>query len=303
MPGSEGIRFIAERFSDRHGYQADEQDITIREDAPEDLRFAIPLIAQDVGMTPTVMRRAICEVLLVRPDPMNWSEYPNVWEEVNRLIADCRWFKVYDIAEALHAALGASYSDRVETFRDRLNQFFREKGIGWKMTDGKIVYRGSEAFTETSREVREVLVQAGHDAAANEIHEALRDISRRPEPDVTGAIQHAIAALECTAREVTGEPNLTLGRLVPRLGLAPPLETAVDKLWSYASDRARHIREGRGVTTEEAELVVSVACSVCTFLLRRGAANDGAQSETRERGLGNTSVPVATKDSQRAALM
>ena len=40
---------MTERFSDRHGYHADERDITIREDAPEDLRFAIPLIAQDAG--------------------------------------------------------------------------------------------------------------------------------------------------------------------------------------------------------------------------------------------------------------
>ena len=222
---------MAERFSDRHCYQSDEQDITIREDAPEDLRFAIPLLAQDAGMTPTAIRRSVCQVLLVRPDPMNWSEYPNVWEEVNGLVADCRWFKVYDIAEALHAALGISYAKRAENFQERLNQFFREKGVGWQMTDGKIVYRGSEAFTEAIREAHELLVQAEHDTAANEIQEALRDISRRPDPDVTGAVQHGIAALECAAREVTGEPNFTLGRLIPRLGLAPPLDTAVEKLW------------------------------------------------------------------------
>lgn len=260
---------MTDRFSDRHGYRAEEQEITVREDAPEDLRFAIPLIAQDAGMVPTAMRRVVCQVLLVGPDPLNWSEYPNVWEEVNRLIADCPWFKVYDIAEAFHAAFAASYPDRAEAFQDRLNQFFRENGIGWQMTDGRIVYRGSEAFAETTHEAGEVLTQTGRTAAANEIHEALQDISRRPEPDVTGAIQHAIAALECTAREVTCEPNLTLGRLVPSLGLPPPLDTAVEKLWGYASDRARHIREGQAVTTEEAELVVSVACSVCTFLSRR----------------------------------
>ena len=264
---------MPERFSDRHGYRGTEQEITVREDAPDSLRFAIPLIAQDVGMTPTAMRRTVCQVLLVRPDPSNWSEYPNVWEEVNGLIEDCPWYKVYDIAEALHAALSAHFPDRAEAFQDRMNQYFGENGIGWQMTDGRIVYRGSEAFSETTREAAEVLSQTGRSAAANEIHEALQDISRRPTPDVTGAIQHAIAALECTARDVAGEPNLTLGRLVPRLGLAPPLDTAVQKLWGYASQRARHIREGQAVATEEAELVVSVACAVCTFLSRqsRGA--------------------------------
>ena len=213
---------MPERFSDRHGYRGTEQEITVREDAPEGLRFAIPLIAQDAGMRPAAMRQAVCQVLLVRPDSNNWSDYPNVWEEVNRLIGECPWFKAYDIAEALHAAFAADFPDRAERFQDKLNQYFLENGIGWLMTDGQILYRGSETFTETTREAGALLAQTGRSAAANEIHEALRDISRRPEPDVTGAIQHAIAALESTARDVTGEPNLTLGRLVPRLGLAPP---------------------------------------------------------------------------------
>ena len=91
---------------------------------------------------------------------------------------------------------------------------------------------------------------------------------------MTGAIQHAMSALECTAREVTGKRNLTLGRLVPRLDLTPPLDGAVDKLWGYASERARHIREGQCVTTEEAELVVTLACSLCTFLVRRSRTDD-----------------------------
>jgi hypothetical protein len=98
-----------------------------------------------------------------------------------------------------------------------LNQYFGENGIGWQMSDGKVLYRGSEAFTEATREAAQVLTQAGKTVAANEIHEALTDISRRPSPDVTGAIQHVIAALESTARDVAGQPNLTLGKLVPRL--------------------------------------------------------------------------------------
>jgi len=38
---------MSERFSDRHGYRGSEQEITVSEDAPVDLRFAIPLTAQD----------------------------------------------------------------------------------------------------------------------------------------------------------------------------------------------------------------------------------------------------------------
>jgi hypothetical protein len=48
---------VQERFSDRHGYRGDEQEITIREDAPADLRFAVPLIAANAGMAPKELRR------------------------------------------------------------------------------------------------------------------------------------------------------------------------------------------------------------------------------------------------------
>ena len=101
------------------------------------------------------------------------------------------------------------------------------------------------------------------------MQEALRDISRRPQPDITGAIQHAMGALEATARDVTGQSNDTLGQLISELSLPKPLDKAVDKLWGYASDRARHIREGQAVDTAEAEMVVIVACAVCTFLTGR----------------------------------
>src|SRR5690554_5996346 len=195
---------VSETFSDRHGYKGTDAEITIREDAPEGLRYAVPLIAQGAGMTPTAMRRIICQVLLVPPDPSNWSDYPNVWDEVNGLITDCSWNKVYDIAEALHAALANADPDRARQFADRLNQYFREHGIGWQMQDGEIAFRGSEVFADTTQEAVNVLTDTGRQRAGNEIHEALRDISRRPEPDVTGAIQHVIAALESTVRDVTG---------------------------------------------------------------------------------------------------
>ena len=144
--------------------------------------------------------------------------------------------------------------DRSKKYPSRYIATIGWKGIGWQMSDGEIVYRGSETFAETTRQADEFLADTGHSAAANEIREALHDISRRPEPDVTGAIQHAMSALECTAREVSGKRKFTLGRLIPHLDLTSPLDAAVDKLWGYASERARHIREGQPVTTAEAEL-------------------------------------------------
>jgi hypothetical protein len=257
-------------FSSRHGYRGNAPEISVREDASADLRSAVLLLAKQAGMTPKPIREVVCEVLLKKPDDSNWSEYPNVWNEANELVEQCEWFRVYDIAEALHAHLSRGHdTSEADVFEERLNEFFIEHGIGWKMAGGEIVFRGSEVFAGATADAVEALTDAGHHTAAREVHEALRDISRRPEPDVTGAIQHVIAALECAARDVTGKSNATLGKLVPELNLPAPLDAAVTKLWGFSSDKARHLREGEEISTEEAELVVSIACALCTFLSRR----------------------------------
>ncbi|MEI8702889.1 hypothetical protein [Mesorhizobium sp. ISC15] len=43
----------------------------------------------------------------------------------------------------------------------------------------------------------------------------------------------------------------------------------MEKRWGFASDKARHIREGQQLGDDEAELVVSVACAVSIFLVHR----------------------------------
>jgi hypothetical protein len=117
-------------FSNRYGYGAPDGAITIREDAPDDLRYAVAEIARSVGIGPKEIRSTVCRVLFVAPNANNWSDYPNVWEEVLRLLADCEWFKVYDVAEALWRSL--EYQDESQgLFENELNRFFREKGIGW----------------------------------------------------------------------------------------------------------------------------------------------------------------------------
>ncbi len=225
-------------------------------------------------MKPSVMRKVICKVLLVPPDLSNWSDYPNIFEEVTLLIQEASWYKIYDIAEALYAKLAVKGpplepSEPANKFVRLLNEFFVENGIGWELRNGQIIRRGSDTFAKSTREVPDRLEKKGFQRTAKEMREALIDISRRPEPDITGAIQHAMAALEATAREISSQPNLTLGKLVSKLDLPTPLDQAVHKLWGYASEYARHIHEGKSIDDSEAELIVAIAGSLCAFLVQR----------------------------------
>jgi len=260
---------VSRYFPDRHGFGSGDAEITVREDAPPALRYALAEIARRAGLSPSSIRSIVCGVLFEAPDPNNWSEYPNIWDEVLRLLDDCKWYKVYDIAETIWRSL--EYRDvEQELFEAELNRLFREKGIGWELKSPLgIVFRGDANFTNATEKAVIVFQETGRETAAAEIREALKDISRRPIPDRTGAIQHAMAAVERAARDLTGERNLTLGRLIPRLNVPRPLDSALEKLWGYVSENGRHIREGSQHSAAEAELVVSIACAVSVFLIQR----------------------------------
>lgn len=68
-------------FSKRYGYRSQSKEISVWEDPPENLRHFVLDTAVEMGYGPYPLREAICSVLNVRPDPSNWSEYPNVWGE------------------------------------------------------------------------------------------------------------------------------------------------------------------------------------------------------------------------------
>jgi hypothetical protein len=263
-------------FSERHGYSVPEPDITIREDAPSALRGAIPTAATNAGMGFSDLRQVVCQALTVAPDIRgNWSE-SNVMAEVAQLLEECEWPEVYDVVEAIaHRLLHQSpsrYDHQMpqEMFSRDINRVLHRNGIGWQLIGDRIEMRGSEVFEIVVREGRDELWKAGKQTTSTELHEALRDLSRRPTPELTGAIQHGIAALECLSKDLTGSKD-TLGALVknnPSL-FPSPLGDAISKVYGFASENGRHLREGGEPSFEEAELVVGLSGVLCRYLGRK----------------------------------
>lgn len=270
-----------QRFSERHGLAPEEPEVTIREEAPEELRGIVVDFAYRCDLTPQDLRRILCEVLMRRPDENNWSGFPNVNGEVRDLLDECEWYEVYDIIEAIAKHLQTDENDpfvayasderQDERFMGLLNTYFRKRGIGYQLIAGRIEVRGPEAFEVAVQTAHAQLKSAGLPTAAKEMHEALRDLSRRPTPDTTGAIQHAMAAAECVARTAANDPKATLGDILKgHPGLVPrPLDEALSKMWGYASETARHLREGREPGYEEAELAVVTAAGVVIYLEKK----------------------------------
>lgn len=192
------------------------------------------------------------------------------------IVSGWPWYLVYDFIETLARRMlerEVGMSDHpYDEFESTLNKYCRYSGIGWHLENGTLKARGSEAFRVALHRSVSALKQTPLQTAQKEIHEAIVDLSRRPIPDLTGSIQHAMAALECVARAAADNPNPTLGKLLKQHpGLIPaPLDAAIEKAWGYASNMARHIKEGYEPKREEAELVVGIATSVATYLARKG---------------------------------
>jgi hypothetical protein len=259
-----------EQFSRRHGFSTSPAEIRIRNDVPPNVRGALLMILEgELQVSPTTIRDWFCTVLREMPDQNNWTEYPNIWQECQNLMYGAPWYRVYDFVEMVYVRLANSQDPtRAEQWANAVNEYFVESGVGWRLVEGQLESRGQEAFETAVDSARQALDEAALTTAKQEIHEALRDLSRRPDPDLTGAVQHAMAALECTAREATSDARATLGEILRRHpDIVPrPLDESLSRMWGYASEMARHIREGRTPGRSEAELVVTVAAAVCSYL-------------------------------------
>ena len=263
---------MSERFSKRHGLSGDVQEITVRNDAPENLRFAVVQIAYDSGFRPKALRSVVCKTLMVPPDDNNWTDFPNVDQEVRDLLRSCEWYRVYDVIEEIQKTgqnrVAENGDNSAEYFAHEINNYLREQGIGWQLINGRVEVRGTEPFERLFHKAVDTLEEKGRETSPDELREAIQCLSRRPKPDKSGAIQHAMAALEIVARDAVEDPKPTLGALLKKYPdlLPKPLDKAIEKAWGYASETGRHMKEGSPPGYEEAELIVGMSSAVCYYL-------------------------------------
>lgn len=260
-----------EPFSERNEFDVPASaEITKRNEAPAELRSVVLEVAYEAGLAPAEVRQALCSILLKRPDQNNWSR-PNVMEENLALIDNCEWYFVYDLIERIVDILyKRSEPESANSFSKKVNRYFARQGIGWELDNGSIVFRGGDDFEATIKKAQTDLVAVGSGTAAGELIESRRDLSRRPAPDITGSIQHAMAAVECLLRTVSNEPKSTLGSVLSKHKdlLPETLRTSLEKAWGFSSEMARHIREGHVPSLPQAEFVVGFSGLMCSYIAR-----------------------------------
>ena len=267
------VRFNMMRiFSTRLGLRRAIPPVTVRDHAPDELRYLIPLIAERLGVSSSEIQATICDALPPQTEVYEWLQQPDEWDDEYWPIAKCAWEFVYDIIEQLYHRIATNTElphYHAQHFSEKVNEYLRQEGIGWELRDGRVTARGNDAFDTSVKDAISATNDASMPGSSNELTTALKALSARPDPDLTGAITHASAALESVSKEVTGVKGQSLGQVVKRLDLPQPLDQAIEKMYGFASQHGRHVEEGRQPTFDDAQLVVHVASATVTYLLAK----------------------------------
>ena len=272
---------MSQRFSRRLGSFRNDPPITVREDAPPGLRTVISAYVEAFDVSNVALLKRIQKILGVQESSLYGGRYGTSSKRIANALEKCAWDHVYDIIEETYQQLVdrnliTNRFGQAEQFADTINEYFRRQGIGYQLVDGAIQHRGDDASEQAVRQALEETERSGLDIAHREIAEALEDLSKRPQPDLTGAITHSITALEIVAREVASDQNATLGKILndnPDM-FPKPLNQSVEKMWGYASQYGRHVSEGKEPTYDEAELVVHHSAAAATYLVRKSGLID-----------------------------
>lgn len=260
-------------FSRRNNFEVIQpKEIKFRNEAPISLRLLLASIANSPSNFFTnikTYRSLINGVLLEPNDPNNWS-YDNIYSEIYYQLKACEWFRIYDIVEKIYDEINYDLRDK---FTEIINNHFLKEGIGWKLEEGKVLYRGEPSFESITYEVVHQLSISETEKSANEFKEAFTCLSRKPNPDLSGAIIRAMNGLECLINKIENN-NQTLAKLLQeQKHINEPLRTGIEKLYAY-SHQARHLKEQNQFTYQETELLVSVSAAVATYIHKLNFPNN-----------------------------
>ena len=223
---------MADSFSKRYGF-ADRSN-QIREDAPESVRVGLRELLERIGFAqPSSQRQIICQALRVRPDPGNWSDYPNVDQEVDDLIHGLVWFKFYDMCEKLNSlqevrqkGVMGDYSGTL--FAHELNKLFSEENVVYRMSEeGEIHPEGSPEFEQATQDAVDQLIDPMFRPPLEQFQKALSFRNALP-PDHPNAVKEAVNSLEAILQIVAGKPGVALPQVITSSSLG--YDSHIDKV-------------------------------------------------------------------------
>ena len=256
----------AQSFSAREGLR--EGEPIIYDDAPEALRYGLREVLHVLGyQTPTAQRRILCRALRVSPNLSNWSDYPNVEDEVVELILTEPWYKFFDAMERLPRLLP---DEHVPRYYDEVNALFVDEQAGYRFESGNIVRLGTQEFHAALDAAKKALQDDRFEEPRRQFERACEFRNSRP-ADWPNAIKEAVNSVEAIMQIICNRPGVALTNIVSEslpANLPGGIRSLLKALYSYGSGTvgARHASIGGNIPTgPRAELAIHVAAALHEF--------------------------------------
>ena len=254
------------RFSDREGVRVPKP--IVYDAAPDGLRYGLREILHGLGYrAPTDQRRILCLAMRTSPDPDNWTDYPNVDDEVVRLLTFGPWYRLLDALERIPLYLSPELT---ALYYSEMNLLLSEEGVGYRFEYGKLTRVGAEEFHAALDQTRSALGNERFAEALRQLERAVEFRNSRP-PDWANAIKEAVNSVEATLQIVYARPGVAL-TTISSDDFPPELPSGIRQLfrslYSQGSGTvgARHASiGGNEPTAARAELAIHVAAALHTY--------------------------------------
>ncbi len=192
-------------FSVREGLRSESS--LIYDEAPGALRYGLREVLHVLGyQTPTAQRLILCKSLRVIPDRSNWTDYPNIEDEVVYLLETEPWHKFFDALERIRQFLS---EEEAVVYYERMNALFADERVGYRFESGNIVRVGTEEFHDAVRVAQHALTGERFAEPRRQFERACEFRNALP-ADWSNAIKEAVNSVEAVLQIIYERPSATL---------------------------------------------------------------------------------------------
>ena len=271
---------LGQPFSIRAGLM--ENSPLVYDDAPEGIRYGLREVLEDLGYAgPKSQRRILCKALRVMPDSGNWSDYPNVDDEVTQLVSIQPWYRFFDAMERIVKFLP---DENVANYHEKMNELFSEERVGYRFESGSIVRMGTEEFHGAVEGALTALQDDRFAVPRRQFQRAYEFRNARP-PDWANTIKEAVNSVEGVLQVIYQRPGVSLPSILSQNfpdNLPGGIKKLFQGLYSQGSGTvgARHAAVGGNEPNgPRAELAIHTAASLHAFAVAELDAPMGHDQE------------------------
>ena len=242
----------------------------VYDNAPYSVRYGIREVLIVLGYRrPNEQRKILCQALRVHPRPYNWSDYPDVDEEVAGLLTTSSWYRLFDSLERIPLYL---LSQEVAIYFEKINALLADEMVGYRFESNRLVRVGTAEFQNAMVAARTALQDERFAEPRRQFDRAYEFRNNFP-PDWPNAIKEAVNSVEGVLQVIYDRPGVALPTIVSDnlpSDLPGGIRRLFGSLYSQGSGTlgARHASiGGNDPTGPRAELAIHLAAALHAFVV------------------------------------